>query len=157
MKALLAAATVCGALLTSVAQADDVQVTTESYGPFGTMHLFQTGDRPAHVGIFISGDGGWNLGVVDMARSLAVLDSLVVGVDISHYIGQLDGGSDKCTYAAAQLESMSQYLQKKLDFAKYITPVLVSYSSGATMVYSTLAQSPPTHLQAASTWTSAQT
>ena len=68
---------------------------------------------------------------------------MVVGIDITHYILQLDTSGDKCTYAAAQFEGMSQYLQRKRGFTQYIPPVLVGYSSGATMVYSTLAQSPP--------------
>lgn len=143
MKTYLAAGAMCATLLTSTAQADGVQVTTESYGPFGTMHLYRTSDHPSNVVLFISGDGGWNLGVVNMATSLAELDSLVVGIDITHYVGQLDKSAETCAYAAAQFESMSQYLQKKHGFAKYIPPVLVGYSSGAAMVYSTLAQSPP--------------
>lgn len=142
MKKYLVTVVLLATLHSRVALADTVQESTLSYGPFGTMHLYQTSDHPSHVVLFISGDGGWNLGVIDMAKSLAQLDSLVVGIDIKYYIGQLDKSSDQCTYGAAQFESMSQYLQKKLGFAQYVPPVLVGYSSGATMVYSTLAQSP---------------
>lgn len=127
----------------SLAIAGAVQESTDNYGPFGTLHIYQTSAHPQHVVLFISGDGGWNLGVVDMAKSLADLDSMVVGVDINHYIGQLNKGTEKCNYSAAHLEALSQYLQKKYNFKQYTPPVLVGYSSGATMVYTTLAQSPP--------------
>jgi len=39
--------------------------------PFGTLTVYRSTPRPAHVVLFISGDGGWKLGVVDMARELA--------------------------------------------------------------------------------------
>jgi type IV secretory pathway VirJ component len=119
-----------------------MQERTDNYGPFGTLHLYQTIERPKNVVLFLSGDGGWNLGVVDMARSLAELDSLVVGIDTTHYIKSLNSSSEKCNYSAAHLEGLSQYIQKKYGFSNYKTPVLVGYSSGATLVYSTLAQSP---------------
>jgi type IV secretory pathway VirJ component len=122
--------------------AADMLESTDNYGPFGALHIYQTSEYPGNVVLLISGDGGWNLGVIDMARSLAELDSMVVGIDITHYIKQLNASNEKCVYAAAQFENLSQYLQKKLSFPGYRPPVLVGYSSGATMVYATLAQSP---------------
>ena len=130
-------------LWSGTVNADTIQETTDSYGPFGTLHIYKASDNPSHVVLFISGDGGWNLGVVDMARSLAELDSMVVGIDITHYVQELNNGSEKCSYGAAHFEGLSQYLQKKMEFPRYIPPVLVGYSSGATMVYATLAQTPP--------------
>jgi type IV secretory pathway VirJ component len=130
-------------LTTAHARAADVMESTDRFGPFGALHIYQTSAQPKHMTLFISGDGGWNLGVVDMARSLAELDSMVVGIDITHYLKQLDAGREKCTYPAAHFEELSQYLQKKYRFPHYTLPVLAGYSSGATLVYATLAQSPP--------------
>lgn len=124
-------------------QAKTVQESTDNFGPFGALHVYKNSDQPKHVVLFISGDGGWNLGVIDMAKSLVELDSMVVGIDITHYIKQLNASSEKCHYAAAHFEALSQYLQKKYKFQQYTPPVLVGYSSGATLVYATLAQSPP--------------
>lgn len=126
----------------SQATAAGLQESTDTFGPFGMLHIYQTSDQPQHLVLFISGDGGWNLGVIDMARSLAALDSMVVGIDITHYIARLNHSRNKCSYPAADFESLSQYLQKKHGFAQYTPPLLVGYSSGATMVYATLAQSP---------------
>ena len=115
---------------------------TLEFGRFGTVTLYHDSPVPAHVVLFVSGDGGWNLGVVDMAQALAGLDALVVGIDITHYLKQLNAGTDACGYPAGDLEGLSQYVQKALDFPHYVAPVLVGYSSGATLVYATLVQAP---------------
>lgn len=130
-------------LTTTQAFAAGVQESADRFGPFGTLHIYKPPGQPGHLTLFVSGDGGWNLGVVEMAKSLAELDSMVVGIDITHYITQLDHSSEKCAYSAAHFEELSQYLQKKYTFPQYMLPVLAGYSSGATLVYATLAQSPP--------------
>lgn len=129
--------------LMSHALAVEVHESTGRFGPFGLLHIYKTSGQPKHVALFISGDGGWTPAMADMAGSLAALDSMVVGIDITHYIRQLDAERGRCAYPAAHFEELSQYLQKKYHFPRYILPVLVGYSSGATMVYATLAQSPP--------------
>lgn len=115
-----------------------------SFGRFGVVKLYRQSPQPAHVVIFVSGDGGWNLGVVDMARELATLDALVVGVDINRYLRALAVSAEKCSYPAADFEALSKFVQKKLDYPAYHRPVLIGYSSGATLVYATLVQAPPT-------------
>jgi type IV secretory pathway VirJ component len=120
-------------------------VTTEKlkFGRFGTVYLYKQSPAPSHVVLFISGDGGWNLGVVDMAVTLAGMDSLVVGIDIPHYLKQMQSGPEICTYPAADFETLSKFVQKSLNFPAYIPPVIVGYSSGATLAYAIVAQSPP--------------
>jgi type IV secretory pathway VirJ component len=113
------------------------------YGRFGKLTLYRNSPQPSHVVLFVSGDGGWNLGVIDMAQSLAGLDALVVGIDITHYLGELSRSKEKCSYPAADFETLSKFIQKKLNFDRYQPPVLVGYSSGATLVYALLAQAPP--------------
>lgn len=119
------------------------------FGRFGKVFLYREKPQPSHVVLFVSGDGGWNLGVVDMARELAALDALVVGIDIVHYLKQLESSTEKCSYPAADFEALSQFVQKQLDYPSYVTPVLVGYSSGATLVYATLVQAPPTTFRGA--------
>jgi type IV secretory pathway VirJ component len=119
------------------------QAETLTYGRFGTVKIYRRTPHPAHVVLFLSGDGGWNKGVVDMARVLTGMDALVAGIDLPHYLKQVAGAQEKCTYAAADLELLSKYLQKKLGLPVYTPPVLVGYSSGATLVYGALVQAPP--------------
>jgi len=116
---------------------------TLAFGRFGDLTIYRHTPLPKNIVLFVSGDGGWNLGVIDMARSLAALDALVVGIDITHYLEQLRQGQERCSYPAADLETLSKFIQKKLAYSRYRVPVLVGYSSGATLVYGALAQAPP--------------
>lgn len=115
---------------------------TLKYGRFGTVTLYRTSPHPKHVVLFLSGDGGWNLGVVDMARTLASLGSLVVGIDFPAFEKKMEATKEACHYPASDLELLSKYVQKKLDYPNYITPVVVGYSSGATMAYAVAVQAP---------------
>lgn len=114
------------------------------FGRFGKVSLYRQSATPSHVVLFVSGDGGWSLGVVDMARELASQDALVVGIDIIHYLAKLDASPGNCTTPAVDLDALSKYVQKKLGYQKYTPPILIGYSSGATLVYAALVQSPPT-------------
>ena len=118
-----------------------------SFGRFGPVALYYGPRPPAHVVLFVSGDGGWNLGVVDMARSLTGLDALVAGVDITRYLRELAASGDPCLYPAADFEALSKFVQQKIGVPEYIAPVLVGYSSGATLVYATLVQAPASEFQ----------
>jgi type IV secretory pathway VirJ component len=132
------------ALCTAIpARAEPPAVDTLTFGRFGTVHVYRSSPRPHHVVLFASGDGGWNRGVVDMARELAGLDALVAGIDVPAYLRRLAAERTACSYPAADFEGLSQYLQRHYNFPDYVQPVLVGYSSGATLVYTTLAQSPP--------------
>ena len=129
-------------LTATTARPQSVTEDSLSFGRFGTTHLYQP-VHPTQVVLFVSGDGGWNKGVVDMARSLAAMQALVVGIDITHLLKQLSIASETCSYPAADFEALSQYVQQKVRMADYITPLLVGYSSGATLVYAVLVQAPP--------------
>jgi type IV secretory pathway VirJ component len=116
---------------------------TLTYGRFGTVYIYRRTPHPSHVAIFFSGDGGWNLGVVDMAQILADMDTLVVGVSVPAYMKKINAAKESCTSAAVDLELLSKYVQKKLGLPDYEPPVLVGYSSGATLAYAALVQAPP--------------
>jgi type IV secretory pathway VirJ component len=134
--------------------------------PFGTLTVYRSTPRPAHLVLFVSGDGGWKLGVVDMARELASMDALVVGVDITRYIKTVVGAAGAAAPSAAGAagaagaaapppHSAAACFDPAGDFARLgkvvaerfglsvQPPILVGYSSGATLVYATLVQAPP--------------
>jgi type IV secretory pathway VirJ component len=116
---------------------------TPRFGRFGPVALYQQRAHPNRVVLLVSGDGGWNHGVVGMAKDIAGMDALVVGIDIRHYLRSLGRAPERCSYPAADFEALSQWVQRRLDFPRYIPPILMGYSSGATLVYATLAQAPP--------------
>lgn len=117
--------------------------TTLQFGRFGKVTVYTPEVTPQRVVLFVSGDGGWNQGVVDMARELLPMGALVVGIDIRTYLASLSRSSEKCSYAAADFEELSQLVQRKAGLSTYTRPVLIGYSSGATLVYAVLVQAPP--------------
>lgn len=109
---------------------------------FGKTVIYIPESIPNSVALFVSGDGGWQFGVINMAKNLAKQGVLVAGIDAKQYINFLSKSSSSCYYPAADFEQMSMMLQKKYKFANYTKPVLVGYSYGATLVYGILAQAP---------------
>ena len=116
-------------------------------GRFGTVTVYIPDGTPKSVAIFLSGDGGWNLGVVSMAKSLVDMGAVVIGVDIRQYLGALGRAAARpnapCQLIAGDFENLSHQIQKEIGMFVYHVPVLVGYSSGATVVYAVLVQSPP--------------
>ncbi len=150
--------------------------------PFGTLTVYRQTPRPAHVVLFVSGDGGWKLGVVDMARELAARDALVVGIDITHYIKTVvaavtaagaasapaapaaagavpaapavpgavpaapappSGLAASCFDPAGDFATLGRAVEERFGYGDRRPPILVGYSSGATLVYAALVQAPP--------------
>jgi type IV secretory pathway VirJ component len=123
------------------------EATRLTAGRFGTVTVYIPDGTPQSVAIFVSGDGGWELGVVNMAHALASLGAVVIGVDVRHYFASLRKAAQRpgapCQMVAADFEALSHQVQKEIGMSQYHVPVLVGYSSGATVVYATLVQSPP--------------
>jgi len=116
-------------------------------GRFGTVSVYIPAGTPKSVAIFLSGDGGWELGVINMARVLRDGGAVVIGADIRRLLASLgSAGSSQsapCQMIAADFEALSHQVQKEIGMREYHVPVLIGYSSGATVVYATLVQSPP--------------
>jgi type IV secretory pathway VirJ component len=142
-----APATAAAAARGTATAADEPGVSRLPAGRFGTVSVYIPDGKPHSVAIFVSGDGGWELGVTNMARALAGLGAVVIGVDIRHYFDSLRKAAARpgasCQMIAADFEALSHQVQKQVGMSEYHVPVLVGYSSGATVVYATLVQSPP--------------
>ncbi len=114
---------------------------------FGTVSVYIPQGKPKSVAIFLSGDGGWELGVINMAQAIQTTGAVVIGVDMRQYFSSLGKVAARanapCQMIAADFETLSHQVQKQIGMAEYTVPVLVGYSSGATVVYATLVQSPP--------------
>ena len=118
------------------------QAETMTVPTFGTVTIYQGPGTPQQVVLFLSGDGGWNLGVVGMAERLRDAGALVVGIDIRAFMKSLES-STGCAYPAGALEELSRAVQLRFKLPAYERPILVGYSSGATLVYAALAAAPP--------------
>lgn len=113
-----------------------------SWGRFGRMTIYRPARAPTAVVLFVSGDGGWHLGVVGMARALRDQGALVIGIDIRTYLANFSKSTARCESLAVDFENLSHRLQKELKLPEYIKPMLYGYSSGATLVYAAIAQAP---------------
>ena len=116
---------------------------TFDFEPFGKVTVYRQSPRPSHVVLFISGDGGWNLGVVDMACELEGMDALVAGVDIRHYMKTSTANPDKCWDPGTDFAALGRAVEQRFGYATHVSPVLAGYSSGATIVYAAMVQAPP--------------
>lgn len=98
-----------------------------TYAPSGT---------PNAMVLFLSGDGGWNLGVIDMARRLANEGAAVAAIDTPKLLKALDAapGGD-CADLGGTLAAFAAKERKAMNVPDGAPLILAGYSSGATAVY----------------------
>jgi type IV secretory pathway VirJ component len=134
--------TAAGLLLPGALSAAVPPTQTMTAPTFGAVTLYPPDGEVQQVVLFISGDGGWNLGVIPMAERLRQEHALVVGIDIRILMKNLEA-STQCAYPAGALEELSRAVQLRFKLPAYKRPILVGYSSGATLVYAAIAAAPP--------------
>src|SRR5215216_2843660 len=104
--AVLVAITLAAGAVTAGAD----QIETVNVPAFGQVTVYLPEGSPQNVVLFLSGDGGWNLGVVGMAERLRREGALVVGIDIRAFMRTLES-STRCAYPAGALEELSRAVQ----------------------------------------------
>jgi type IV secretory pathway VirJ component len=129
-------------ILISGLKSEAIPADTIVYRTFGKVVIYHPEHIPNSFVIFISGDGGWNKSVMDMAANVSAQGAMVAGINIVDYLRRSKTSASKCLYPAADLEDISMTIQKKYKFRQYLKPILVGYSSGATLAYGALAQAP---------------
>jgi type IV secretory pathway VirJ component len=129
-------------ILIAILKSEAIPADTLVYRTFGKVVIYHPERTPDSFVIFISGDGGWNKAVMDMAGNVVSQAAMVLGINIVEYLKRSKSSKSKCLYPAADLEDISMTIQKKYKFRQYLKPILVGYSSGATLAYGALAQAP---------------
>ncbi len=117
-----------------------IKIDSIKLEPFGKVHLYIPKDTPTSVTIMISGDAGWKYGIIDFSKHFANQNSLVIGVDILQYYKNLRSRSEACYHITNDFRTLATQIEKKYKVPMYQEPILMGYSSGATMVYAILAQ-----------------
>jgi type IV secretory pathway VirJ component len=145
--------TLAAALLAACLFASGLAAAEETFtfAPFGKVTVYRPSPHPAHVALFVSGDGGWKLGVVDMAREIAGMDTLVAGVSIPAYMKNVGATGhetaaadpDVCFNPGGDLAALGREIERRYGYGSHVPPILIGYSSGATLVYAALVQAPP--------------
>lgn len=124
-RASLAAA---AALLGGLAQAAPVPVSpAATYAPSGT---------PNAMVVFLSGDGGWNLGVIGMAKTLAKEGAAVAAIDTPKLVKALDAApGGECADLGGTITDFAARERKAMGVPDSAPLILAGYSSGATAAY----------------------
>lgn len=92
------------------------------------------------LALFASGDGGWNLGVWDMAQTAASLGYWVAGFSTPAFLKTLESDASACSDASGLLDRLGEKVKADMKLPANFRPVLIGYSSGATIAYAALAQ-----------------
>ncbi len=120
-----------------VAQAEILEA-----GRLGSVSLFRPSEPKRSFVILFSDVDGFGPDLAQAARTLAAQGVAVVGVDLPAYLRGLAASDDGCHYVVAEIEALSQRLQRELGFDVYRSPLLAGTGAGATLAYAALAQSP---------------
>ena len=113
---------------------------------FGEVAVYKPAGAAKGLALFASGDGGWTLGVLDMAHEAATLGYWVAGFSTPQFLKALDVGDGDCSDADGVLATLGDNLVRLLKLPLDTRPVVIGYSSGATIVYATLAADAGRHL-----------
>jgi type IV secretory pathway VirJ component len=114
-----------------------------SHGRFQDVTLYHPAGIAKGFVLFLSGDAGWDEEVEAMARALTAEGVMVAGIDTPKLFEALRADGGDCEMPDGDLENLAHYVQGYAKLPTYFTPVLVGYSSGATLAYAMIAQAPP--------------
>ena len=115
---------------------------TLSHGRFHDVYVYKPKSEVQHFALFFSGDGGWDDGLGDIAKTLAAQGTLVAGIDTSDLFEELEKDGGKCVFPVGDMENLSHFVQAYYKLPTYYTPILIGHSAGASLAYAALAQAP---------------
>jgi type IV secretory pathway VirJ component len=106
----------------------------------GELTVYAAKGEAKGLALFASGDGNWNLGVWDMAQTAAELGYWVGGFSTPAFLRTLESGDGECSDASGLLDNIAAKIKAEFKLPSSWSPVLIGYSSGATIMYAALAQ-----------------
>ena len=106
---------------------------------FGEVAVYKPKTASRGLVLFASGDGGWNLGVTDMAHTAAAQGYWVAGFNTPKFLKGLDEASAPCSDVDGLLAKLGDDLVRELKLPLDTRPLIIGYSSGATVAYAALA------------------
>lgn len=113
-----------------------------SHGRFHDVTIYRPKGEVKQFVLFLSGDNGWEGAVVDMANTLADQGAMVAGIDVPGLFASLEKDGGNCVFPDGDLENLSHYIQGYARLSTYHAPLLIGYSSGASLAYAMNAQAP---------------
>jgi len=117
----------------------------------GEVTVYAAKGEAKGLALFASGDGAWNLGVWDMAHTAADLGYWVAGFSTPAFLKSLENADGECSDASGLLDHIGSKVKSEFKLPAEWRPVLIGYSSGATIMYAALAQAGDTRFGGAMT------
>ena len=112
------------------------------YGLFGNVHVAAPAAEPKRTIVFVSDKNGWDARAEALASALSDDGALVLGVDLPAYLAEMLSINDKCSFPAAHVEEMSDWMQRHQQLKNFTNPLLIGDGAGATLAYAIDAQAP---------------
>jgi type IV secretory pathway VirJ component len=84
----------------------------------GKVTVYAAQGEPRGLALFASGDGGWELGVWDMAQTAASLGYVVAGFSTPALLKSLDAGTGACSDSAAALEKIGNEVKTAMKLPR---------------------------------------
>jgi len=128
-------------LLLLAAQAESATKLVH-YGLFGNVHVAAPAGEPKRTIVFLSDKNGWDARSEALAAALSDDGALVLGVDLPAYLAEMLSINDKCSFPAAHVEEMSDWMQRHQQLKNFTNPLLIGDGAGATLAYAIDAQAP---------------
>lgn len=111
-------------------------------GRLGRVALWVPRSAPSGLVVLFSDGAGWSPDFAQAAEALRAHGAAVAGVDLPSYLAALRASDDGCHYVVAELEVLSQRVQRELGGDSYRSPILAGTGQGATLALAALAQAP---------------
>lgn len=118
-------------------------------GRLGRVELWRPASPPIALVVLLTDAGGWSPAWDRVAESLRERGAAVAGVDLPAYLAALRASDDGCHYVVAELEALSQRIQRELGSESYRSPIVAGAGEGATLALAALAQAPAATLAGA--------
>ena len=129
-------------LLTLVPLSGTAATKLVHYGLFGNVHVAVPAGEPKRTIVFLSDKNGWDARAEALASALSDDGALLLGVDLPAYLAEMLSINDKCSFPAAHIEEMSDWMQRHQQLKNFANPLLIGDGAGATLAYAIDAQAP---------------
>lgn len=94
------------------------------------------------VVFLLSGSTGWGAREAAISAKLQAAGSAVVGVDTPQYLSQIAQTRDSCAYLIADVERISQQIQRESGSSSYVAPVVAGIGLGGGLALDMVDQTP---------------
>ncbi|WP_267554862.1 virulence factor [Rhizobium rhizogenes] len=134
-----------GLLVSGSARADEDD-TKYDLGMIPAPHILRPQGKVTSEVVLISDVAGWGDKEKAVAEKLVTSGSLVIGIDYPSFLTSLNkydvSQNDGCIYIVADLESLSQQVQRSFADSTYQLPVIAGVGAGGAMALTIAAQTP---------------